>query len=200
LGQKKGNKPVNEPAVENTITIGDGEDTIVEENGGEGEITISLPEYVDLKTEIEELKDNMLRAAADYDNFRKRMEKERENIICYANEQLIMDLLPVLDNLERALAGEHADAEIQSILEGVKMISGHLHEVLKKCGLETLRSAGHPFDPNIHEAVGVVEDSDHEEGIVVTEFQKGYKLRGKVLRPSIVHVSGSKPGETEEEE
>ena len=145
MGQRKRNKPANEPAAENTITIDDGEDIIVEERDQEEEITISLPEYEDLKTEIEELKDSILRAAADYDNFRKRMEKERENIICYANEQLILDLLPVLDNLERALAGEHTDAEIQSILEGVKMISGHLHEVLTKCGLETLRSAGHPF-------------------------------------------------------
>ncbi len=200
MGQSKRNKPANEPAAENTIIISDGEDTIVKEEGGEKAITISLVEYEDLKAEIEELKDGMLRAAADYDNFRKRMEKERENIICYANEQLISELLPVLDNLERALASEHSDAEIQGILEGVRMISGHLHEVLTKCGLETLRSVGHPFDPNIHEAVGVLKGSEHEEGTVATELQKGYKLKGKVLRPSIVHVSGGESGEPEEEE
>lgn len=200
LGQSKRNKPAGEPAAEEKITIQDGDSKAAQERDGEEEITISLAEYEDLKSELQDLKDGMLRAAADYDNFRKRMEKERENIICYANEQLISELLPVLDNLERALASEHTDTGIKSILEGVKMISGHLHQVLTRCGLESLSSEGQPFDPNIHEAVGVVETGEHKEGTVVTELQKGYKLLGKVIRPSVVHVSGPKAGEAEEED
>ncbi|TNF46927.1 nucleotide exchange factor GrpE [bacterium] len=154
------------------------------------EVTITLEEYEDLKATIEELKDAHLRVAADFDNYRKRMEKERDSIICFANESLISDLLPILDNLDRALDADHDGSHSGDILKGVRMISDQLHRVLQQCGLEPVSSIGKPFDPSIHEAVGVFPSADHDEGTVVNELQKGYRLKGKVVRPSMVHVAG----------
>jgi len=161
------------------------------------EVTISLEEYEELKATIEELQDLHLRVAADFDNYRKRMGKEREAIVCFANESLISDLLPILDNLDRALDSDHDGSHSGDVLEGVRMISGQLHKVLQQCGLEPVSSIGKPFDPSIHEAVGVLPSPDHEEGTVVTELQKGYRLKGKVVRPSMVHVAGDSAGNSE---
>ena len=160
----------------------------VDENGGE--VTISRPEYEELIARAEEFKDLYLRTAADFDNFRKRMEKEREDIVCFANERLIADLLPILDNLDRALSSADECASTADFLTGVRMISSQLHEVLKQCGLEPLEAVGVHFDPNVHEAVGVLPAPGHEDGTVVAELQKGYRLKGKVVRPSMVHVAG----------
>jgi molecular chaperone GrpE len=156
-------------------------------------VTIPVQHYEELKTQVEELKDRYLRTAADFENFRKRSEKERENIVCYANEKLISDLLPILDNLERALTAVPNGTNLESILEGVHMVSKNLHSVLGACGLEPVRAIGTPFDPQIHEAVGVLPSEQHDEGTVMSEIQKGYRLKGKVLRHSIVHVAGQ-PG------
>lgn len=154
------------------------------------EVTITLEKYEEMKSTIEELKDLHLRVAADFDNYRKRMEKEREAIVCFANERLISDLLPILDNLDRALDADHDGSHSGDILEGVRMISDQLHKVLQQCGLEPVSSLGKPFDPSIHEAVGVLSSPDHEDGTVINELQKGYRLKGKVVRPSMVHVAG----------
>ncbi len=154
------------------------------------EVTITLEKYEEMKSTIEELKDLHLRVAADFDNYRKRMEKEREAIVCFANERLISDLLPILDNLDRALDADHDGSHSGDILEGVRMISDQLHKVLQQCGLEPVSSLGKLFDPSIHEAVGVLSSPDHEDGTVINELQKGYRLKGKVVRPSMVHVAG----------
>jgi len=200
LGQSKRNTP-RDTAGENGSISGDDREEMPEETAGSPEeITLPLSEYMELQARVEELRDGMLRAAADYDNFRKRMEKERENIVCFANEQLIAELLPIMDNLERALESSHTQTEVESILDGVRMISGHLKGVLSQCGLETIESVGRPFDPNVHEAVGVIEAKDHDEGSVVGELQKGYKFKGKVVRPSKVQVSGGPSAENGEEE
>lgn len=154
------------------------------------EVTITLEEYEGMKAALEESRDMHLRAAADFDNYRKRMEKERETLVCFANETLISDLLPILDNLDRALEADHDGSHVVDILEGVRMISDQLHKVLGQCGLEPLVSVGKPFDPSVHEAVGVLPSPDHDEGTVVAELQRGYSLKGKVVRPSMVHVAG----------
>ena len=153
-------------------------------------VTIPLSEYDELVGKIAELKDLYLRAAADLDNYRKRAARERDELVCFANERLISDLLPILDNLDRALESEEATPASTSILEGVRMITGQLKGILEKCGLEPLPTLGKPFDPNLHEAVGVLPSVDHEEGTVVNELQRGYRFKGKVVRPSMVHVSG----------
>lgn len=158
------------------------------------EITISLEEYEGLKAALEESRDLHLRVAADFDNYRKRMEKDREMLVCYANEALISDLLPILDNLDRALEADQEGNHSGDVLEGVRMISNQLHKVLQQCGLEPLASVGKPFDPSVHEAVGVLPSPDHDEGTVIAELQKGYSLKGKVVRPSMVHVAGDSGG------
>lgn len=167
-----------------------------EEAAGQN-VTIPRAEYEELKGQVEELKDSYLRVAADFDNFRKRMERERENIICYANERLISDLLPILDNLDRALESAGEEMQTQRVLDGVRMIAGQLHGVLEQCGLEPLPSVGQPFDPAHHEAVGVLPSEEHKEGTVIEELQRGYSLRGRVVRPSKVHVAGQADEEKE---
>lgn len=173
--------------------------TVEEDTAEEETLTISRSEYEDLVGEAARLKEQYLLAVADFENFRKRMEKEREEIVCFANEKLINDLLPILDNLQRALAMELDKAGIDSVLEGVRMVSDQLHSVLSSCGLEPVEALGGPFDPQHHEAVGVLPSEDHAEGTVISELQRGYRLKGKVLRPSMVHVArqpeGSNGGE-----
>ena len=170
-----------------------------EQTSGEKEtVAIPVQEFEELMAQLEELKDRYLRIAADFDNYRKRVEKEKEDIVCYANERLISDLLPVLDNLERALANDFGDARAESILDGVRMVSQQLESVLTSCGLEPVEAVGSSFDPQFHEAVGVLPSGDHDEGTVMAELQKGYKLKGKVLRHSVVHVAGQSGGSTEE--
>ena len=161
------------------------------------EVTITLEEYEGMKAAIEETRDQHLRAAADFDNYRKRMEKDRETLVCFANESLISDLLPILDNLDRALDADQGGDHAGDVLEGVRMISSQLHKVLGQCGLEPLASVGKPFDPSLHEAVGVLKASGHDEGTVVAELQRGYSLKGKVVRPSMVHVAGEPGGDSE---
>lgn len=152
-------------------------------------VTISREEYEDLVDQAAKAREQYLLAVADFENYRKRMEKEKENIVCFANERLIQELLPILDNLQRALSMELDQAGANSILEGVRMVSGQLHSVLGACGLEPVEAVGSPFDPQYHEAVGVLPSEEHDEGTVVSELQKGYSLKGKVLRPSMVHVA-----------
>lgn len=163
-------------------------------------VTITAREYEEMLAQIEELKDRYLRVAADFDNYRKRVEKEKEDIICFANERLVTDLLPVVDNLERALTADPNGTGTESILDGVRMVNQQLHSILTACGLEPVHAVGTAFDPRIHEAVGVLEPGEYDEGTVLAELQKGYKLKGKVLRHSVVHVAGQPGRESEESE
>jgi molecular chaperone GrpE len=153
-------------------------------------VTISREEYDALKAETARAREQYLLAVADFENYRKRVEREKEDIVCFANEKLIHEILPILDNLERALGLELNKAGAESILEGVRMVSSQLHTVLGACGLKQVEAVGGPFDPKYHEAVGVLPSADHDEGTVISELQKGYSLKGKVLRPSMVHVAG----------
>lgn len=170
-------------------------DRSVEETG-EGEsaasesVTLTREEYEALKAEAAQAKERYLLAVADFDNYRKRVDKEKEDLICFANERLIQEILPILDNLERALSMELSKAGTESILEGVRMVSSQLHSVLGACGLKPVEAVGGPFDPRYHEAVGVLPSAEHDEGTVISELQRGYSLKGKVLRPSMVHVAG----------
>jgi len=155
-----------------------------------GPVTISAEEYETLLAEAARSKEQYLLAVADFENFRKRVEREKADIVCFANEDLIHQLLPILDNLQRALTMDLDQAGADSVLEGVRMVTKQLHSVLGACGLEAVEAVGGPFDPQHHEAVGVLPSEEHAEGTVISELQKGYSLKGKVLRPSMVHVAG----------
>jgi molecular chaperone GrpE len=131
--------------------------------------------------------DKYLRAVADLDNYKKRAIKEKADIIKYGKEEVIKDILPFVDSLDRAL--EHADSsDVQAFKEGIKLIQEQLLSCLKKHGVEKIDSIGLDFDPNFHEAMMQVESEEHPENKVVNEVQKGYLLNGRLLRPSKVCV------------
>lgn len=142
-----------------------------------------------LKAELADQQQRTLRTQADFDNFRRRTQKEKEELAKYASSKLITELLPVIDNFERALDAAGISPEVESFSKGVSMIFRQLEGVLNAEGLEAMNCVGQPFNPEFHQAIMQVESEEHEEGIVVEEVQKGYMLKDKVLRPAMVKVS-----------
>lgn len=140
--------------------------------------------------EIKQLQDRILRMAAEMDNTRKRLEREKSDAISFANVSLIKDMLAVVDNLERAL--QHAEGETESssaLFDGVKMTLKSFLDVLARYGCAPFDAVGKSFDPNYHEAVAQQESAEHEELTVLSEFQRGYTLNDRLLRPAMVLVS-----------
>lgn len=141
-----------------------------------------------LQAEVEEFQNKYLRLNADFQNFRKRSEKEKTDLYKYANEKLIVELLPLMDNMERAL--DHIDEENKaSVVDGLKMIHKGFMDTLTKNGVEVIEAVGEEFDPQIHNAVMMEESEEHDSNIIIDEFQKGYRLKEKVIRHSMVKVS-----------
>ncbi|MFZ5646672.1 MAG: nucleotide exchange factor GrpE [Bacillota bacterium] len=139
------------------------------------------------KAKAEDYFNRLARMQADFDNYRKRVAKEREDLIKYAGEQIITALLPVIDNLERALAAKDGDSG--KLAEGVEMIGRQINDILAREGIEIIPTVGEQFNPEIHEAVMREECGDHPENTVIEEFRKGYTLKGKVIRPAMVKVA-----------
>jgi molecular chaperone GrpE len=149
-----------------------------------------LQEALEAKTrEAEANHERYLRAMAEFDNARKRSAREREELIKNANETLIRDLLPVLDNLDRALQAARADAGAASVTTGVELIQREMLRVLEKFGAVPFVSVGTPFDPERHEAIARVPAAGTPEMTVVGETARGYLLNGRVLRPAMVTVA-----------
>ncbi len=147
----------------------------------------ALKDQVDgLNKDLQEKKDRLLRLQADFDNFRRRSAKEREEISSVVTQNFCKDMLPLLDNFERAMAAETKDVE--AFQKGVEMIFTQFQEILKKNGLEHIEAVGQKFDPNFHQAVMRVEDPEKEDDTVAQELQKGYMVKGRVIRPSMVQV------------
>jgi len=149
--------------------------------------------------ERDELKDKLLRMAADTDNYKKRAEREKAEHLKRANENLVRDLLPVLDNLERAL--EHAvedEGPGKALTQGLELTYQELWKVLERFGLERVESLGRAFDPEYHEAMMQEEDPDAESGTVIRELQRGYLFQQRLLRPAMVVVSKRPAGEEDE--
>ena len=130
-----------------------------------------------------------MRLQADFENFRRRTRQEKEELAAVVTQNLLKDLLPFLDNFERALAAEGTDEG--GLRAGVEMMYKQLVEALKKEGLEYIETKDKPFDPNFHQAVMLVEDAEKEDGTIVAELQKGYMVKGRVIRPSMVQVVGN---------
>ncbi|MEK3881639.1 nucleotide exchange factor GrpE [Paenibacillus sp. PL2-23] len=146
--------------------------------------------YDELVKQAEEAQQRYLRAQADFDNFRRRTMKEKEELGQYASMKLVGQLLPVVDNFERAMAAASSNSDYESLAKGVDMIFRQLSGTLDAEGLKPIQSVGEPFNPEFHQAIMTVESDEYEEGIVVEEVQKGYMLKEKVLRPAMVKVSG----------
>jgi molecular chaperone GrpE len=149
-----------------------------------------IQERNDLTKERNDLKDQLLRARAEFDNYRKRTQRDAEQVRLRAAEALIRDLLPVIDNLELAL--QHADKE-HPLAEGVNMVVRQFQDALRKAGVEPIGAVGEPFDPEVHEAVMHAPSEDVAENNIAHEFQRGYRLGSYVLRPSKVAVSKGVP-------
>jgi len=143
--------------------------------------------------ELAEKQDQLLRARAEYENYKKRMAREREDLLKFGNEQLLKELLPVLDNFERSLTHAKTAKNVDSLIEGVELIHKEFLHTLKKYGLQEISSKGEKFDPAMHEATAQVATNEHPEGTVVEEFQKGYYVHDRLLRPSMVAVAAALP-------
>jgi molecular chaperone GrpE len=133
--------------------------------------------------------DRFVRLTADFDNYKKRAARERQEAISFANENLLSRLVPVLDAFEMAMAAASNDAAAKSLQAGVLMISNQLKSVLAEAGLEEIEAGGKPFDPNLHEAVTQQETTEAPEGHVIRQIRKGYKFRNRLLRPAGVVVA-----------
>lgn len=141
--------------------------------------------------ELQEAKDKYLRLYAEFDNYRKKTQKDKEELIKYSNESLVYDLLPAIDSLEMALkhSSEGNPEALQSLAKGVENTLRELKRTLEKIGLTEIEAQDKPFDPAYHHAMSQVEKKDAEDNTVVEEFRKGYIFKEKVLRPSLVAVS-----------
>ena len=174
-----------EETVENTEAT-ETEEEVVEEKTAEE----LLQEKVDkLEEELKQSEDKYLRLYAEFENFKRRKNKEIETNNVYKSQKVITEILPSLDNLERALQVESDNEEIKSLLKGVEMVYEGLLNVLKSEGVELIETENAQFDPNYHHAVMQDEDSEKESGAILDTFQKGYKLKDRVIRPAMVKVN-----------
>lgn len=142
-----------------------------------------------LKSEIDQLNDKYLRLNAEYQNYRKRVEKEKNDIFKYGSEKLFVEMLPIMDNFERALSASEQENIESKVLDGIKMIKKSLDELFDRNGVKKIDAMGMPFDPIKHHAVMTVESEDENNDHVIEVFQDGYALNDKVIRPSMVKVS-----------
>lgn len=144
-----------------------------------------------LQAKVEEFNQKYIRLYADFDNYRKRVVKEKEDLMKYAPEPLVFDLLTVIDTLELALSHANVDDSSDSLKKGIEMTLKEFFRVLEKSGLKQVEALGKRFDPEFHEAMTQVIRDDVEDGVVIEEFRKGYLFHEKLLRPSLVAVSKS---------
>lgn len=152
----------------------------------EGDASALKAQVESLQTALAEKDNRVKRLQADFENFRRRTSKEREELANVVTQDLLKGMLPILDNFDRAMAAEQKDSE--SFQKGVEMIYTQLHETLKNDGLEPIETEGQKFDPNFHQAVMRVENPDLEDDTIAQELQKGYIVKGRVIRPSMVQV------------
>jgi molecular chaperone GrpE len=181
-----------QPAGDEQLPTADGSDsTDAADSVGNGAASAGQEDaqLADLKKQAEDHYNKFLRTQADFDNFRRRSRQEKEEFAKYASLKLIEQLLPVIDNMERALAASKDNKDYDALVKGVDMTFRQLDQVLVQEGLKPIEAVGQPFNPEFHQAIAQVESDEHEEGVVVEELQKGYLLKDKVLRPAMVKVN-----------
>jgi molecular chaperone GrpE len=173
-----------------------GEDDDPEPEGGQG-----TPELAALVAQLDESRDRLLRLQADFENFRKRAAREREEMVRFGAQNLVKDLLSVVDNLDRAL--DHArtsdGGDLEGLLQGVELVYRELLGVFEKHHIQTIDARGQTFDPAVHEAMAQTPDGSVEPNTVIDVLQKGYQLRDRLIRPARVVVART-PEETETED
>ncbi len=179
------------------------EEEIIETKAGKeevGEEGSSKDEIDALKKELFESEEKFLRKCAEIENFKKRMEREKQSSLNYANEELLKALLPSIDNLERALTHSTEESSVNSLKDGVELTLKELLSTLKKIGLEPVEAEGAPFDPNKHEALSHEDSDEHDDNIVIKELQKGYMYKERLIRPALVIVAKKSSDEKKEKE
>lgn len=158
-------------------------------NEKEESVTISKKDYETLKSKAEErdsFYDKYLRAQAEFENARKRLDKERTDFLKYANETFVLEFLPILDSLEIAERHIKEAKDFKAVQEGVNMIQDQIQKFLIELGVERIKTVGEKFDPHLHEALEIEESSEKEDGIITEELKPGYRLNGRLLRPASV--------------
>ena len=168
------------------------QETVCEENLADLKNRLAELEtgYKALEDENSSLKDQYLRKQADFENFRKRMQKEKQEVLQFSNKQLLLDIVPVLDDFERAIKSSEDSRDFTSFHDGILLIEKQFYNLLeRKWGLKRVDSKGTDFDPQFHEAIATEESSDHAKAVVLEDYQKGYLLHDKVLRSAKVKVA-----------
>ena len=169
--------------------------TLPEDDAGEAQ----LSPMEELEAERAKLKDQLLRTAADFDNYRKRARKDVELAERKGKEAVLREILPVIDNLERAVAASADAVDVQAVRDGVNMVLKSFEESAARLGIERVEAVGQRFDPNLHDAFQQVETDEVAPGTVVQEYQPGYKMGDKLLRPAMVVVARKVPEPKTEE-
>jgi molecular chaperone GrpE len=146
-------------------------------------------QMLQLKAERDKYKDIALRSVADLDNYRKRMAREKDEAIRFANASFLERLIPILDNFELGLQAAKAAGGQSAVVDGMSMVARQLEDFLASCGIETVDANGQKFNPNIHEAIAQEENGEVEEGHVIRQLRKGYRLKDRLIRPANVVVS-----------
>lgn len=192
---KPTDKPVNKISSENNME--ESQSVTEETQPTQDDIIRDLKDQLQKKeAEATDARDQVLRVRAETENFKKRLQKEKSDLAMFANEKLIKHLLPIYENLDRALAAP--DVSLQTLKEGVQMIFKQFTSFLEKEQVETIAALGEKFDPSKHEALKQIESETHEDNIVVEEYSKGYLLHGRVLLPARVVISKKPAVEIEE--
>lgn len=187
---KETDEAVKDLTEEQKETVSDSPETDENtDNSEETEVVDEKQEEIErLKQQVDAEEEKYLKLLAEFENFKRRNKQENDTNNKYRDQKFAENLLPVLDNLERALAIEGDSESFVSLKKGVEMVYKDFSNIFENHGITTVKSVGEVFDPNVHQAV-MSEASEEESGIVIEEFQKGYKLKDRVLRPSMVKVS-----------
>lgn len=162
---------------------------------GPEEVALPKAEYDLLKAKADERDaacDKYLRAQADFDNAKKRLDKDRGDLLRYANDGLLLEFLPILDNLEAAEKYIKEAKDFKAVQEGVDIIQMQIQRFLKDIGVEKIKAVGEKFDPNTHEAIETEEAGDKNDGLIVSELKPGYRINGRLLRPASVKIAKKK--------
>jgi len=189
-----GEDTVSKPLSDHPDTWSDDSDAegLPENPQENAEVPSLTDQLLEKDEELHALNDKYLRLAAEFDNYKRRVQRDQQDTIRFANEKLFKDLLPTLDNLERALQSGREQDRIEGLLEGVDLTYKHFLDTLQKMGIKQISSVGEVFDPAKHQAVGQVESTTIPENVIVDEYQKGYFVHDRILRPAMVTVAKAK--------
>ena len=185
----KNEEKINEEVNENTEVAADEQPETTAQEAAEDTKEDEMEEKNPLQEKYDTLNNQYIRLAADFDNYRKRHEQEKEALLKYGAESTLKKMIEVLDNFERGLKAIETVEDCEKVKECYNLAYKNFTDVLKKAGLETIKAEGETFDPNFHEAVMQTPSTEHPEHTIIAELQKGYKLGDKVLRPTLVNVA-----------